>query len=262
MQIHDLKIDPQPFADLVSGAKTCEIRNDDRGFEVDDMVRFTGGYTRTISHIQRGYGLPDGLCVLSYAQASTAPEQEAVAWRGFNVLGECVTGWVDGAPPAHMVDLCNHPARFARIERAYTDPSAEIERLRAQLTTERLRSDAAVGDANEAERKVAYLQKTVDGMNEAHAEVVQRMAEAQALLKRATSFVAFVHKCCRKNGEYAPLHYQEMFELDRDLSATAQPAECETCNGSQVVATTDKDHEGNTIECRCPICAQPAEVKS
>ena len=75
MQIHDLKIDPQPFADLVSGAKTCEIRNDDRGFEAGDMVRFPGGYTRTISHIQRGYGLPDGLCVLSYAQASAEIER-------------------------------------------------------------------------------------------------------------------------------------------------------------------------------------------
>lgn len=74
MKIHDLKIDQQPFADLVSGAKTCEIRNDDRGFEVGDMVRFPGGYTHTISHIQRGYGLPDGLCVLSYAQASAAPD--------------------------------------------------------------------------------------------------------------------------------------------------------------------------------------------
>lgn len=78
MQIHDLKIDPQPFADLVSGAKTCEVRNDDRGFEVGDTVRFPGGHCRTISHIQRGYGLPDGLCVLSYAQASASPEQGAV----------------------------------------------------------------------------------------------------------------------------------------------------------------------------------------
>lgn len=75
MNFHTLKIHETPFADLLSGAKTCEIRSDDRGFEVGDTVElkeFDGSYTgrairRTISHIQRGYGLPDGLCVLSYA---------------------------------------------------------------------------------------------------------------------------------------------------------------------------------------------------
>lgn len=76
MTEHALKIDPQPFADLLSGAKTCEIRNDDRGFQVGDTIQlheredadFTGRtLRRTITHIQRGYGLPGGLCVLSYA---------------------------------------------------------------------------------------------------------------------------------------------------------------------------------------------------
>lgn len=50
-----------------------------------------------------------------------------------------------------------------------------------------------------------------------------QLAERDALLGRAQSFVAFVHKCVRKNKEYAPLHWQEMVELDRDLSTTAKP---------------------------------------
>lgn len=103
MTEHALRIDPQPFADLLSGAKTCEIRNDDRGFQVGDTIQlheredadFTGRtLRRTITHIQRGYGLPDGLCVLSYAipaapqQAVTMPESEGSAaqksfWAGF-----------------------------------------------------------------------------------------------------------------------------------------------------------------------------------
>lgn len=90
---HVLKIHPAPLADLLSGAKTAEVRRNDRGFQVGDTVRLTevnpetGNWTgaadhvRTISHVQTGYGLPDGMCVLSYAQpAAGEPIQvEAVA---------------------------------------------------------------------------------------------------------------------------------------------------------------------------------------
>lgn len=83
---HDLKADPQPFADVLAGRKTHEIRSEaDRTYHVGDVLRlhetaatgeqmragaplaFTGRQLRrVISHIQRGYGLPDGLCVLSF----------------------------------------------------------------------------------------------------------------------------------------------------------------------------------------------------
>ena len=89
---HVLKIHPAPLADLLSGAKTCEVRFNDRGFEVGDTVRlqeidptteqFTGrpDLVRVITHIQQGYGLPDHLCVLSYAQpAAGEPEQQTAA---------------------------------------------------------------------------------------------------------------------------------------------------------------------------------------
>lgn len=33
---------------------------------------------------------------------------------------------------------------------------------------------------------------------------------------------------------------------------------CEVCNGSKVVSTTDKDHEGNNIEITCPACIPKA----
>lgn len=77
MTEHVLKIHPQPLADLLSGAKTAEVRDcSDRDFQVGDTVRLreltADGYTgrevtRTVSHVQVGYGLPVGLCVLSYA---------------------------------------------------------------------------------------------------------------------------------------------------------------------------------------------------
>lgn len=80
MTTHTLKTHPGPFADLLSGAKTCEVRaNHDRDFQVGDTVLLQetahlGGHgfsgrtmRRTISHVQRGYGLPEWMCVLSYA---------------------------------------------------------------------------------------------------------------------------------------------------------------------------------------------------
>lgn len=89
---HELKTDPAPFAAVLAGVKTHEIRRDDRGFAVGDelLLRetlhphaqavvslqplhplpplFTGReVVRIISHIQRGYGLMPGWCVLSFA---------------------------------------------------------------------------------------------------------------------------------------------------------------------------------------------------
>lgn len=91
---HVLKIHPAPLADLLSGAKTAEVRRNDRDFQVGDTVRlmevnpetlnWTGrpDLVRTISHIQTGYGLPDGMCVLSYAQAG----MELVGYANFDRL--------------------------------------------------------------------------------------------------------------------------------------------------------------------------------
>lgn len=38
MQTHDLKTWPSFFADIMSGAKTFELRRDDRGFAVGDIL--------------------------------------------------------------------------------------------------------------------------------------------------------------------------------------------------------------------------------
>lgn len=81
MSEHSLKIMRRPFLDLQSGAKTGEVRScADRDFQVGDVVLLTliddtGNPTgqslrRSITHIQCGYGLPDDICVLSYAQPS------------------------------------------------------------------------------------------------------------------------------------------------------------------------------------------------
>jgi hypothetical protein len=77
---HALKSWPMFFEDLVAGAKTFEIRDDDRPFQVGDLLllqewnpktkTYTGRQTqRTITHIMRPSratrGLETGYCILS-----------------------------------------------------------------------------------------------------------------------------------------------------------------------------------------------------
>jgi hypothetical protein len=96
-QYHILKTDPDQFQAVVSGVKTFEIRLNDRGYAVGDVLglretRHTGAemragapleYTghecqRLISHVLTGYGLADGWCCLSFelpnAVGASAPE--------------------------------------------------------------------------------------------------------------------------------------------------------------------------------------------
>lgn len=94
MNTHELKTDPEPFEAVRRCLKTHEIRLNDRDYAVGDLLvlketEFTGQqmkpgidrgalpliYTgrecrREVSHIQTGYGLADGWCILSFAGAA------------------------------------------------------------------------------------------------------------------------------------------------------------------------------------------------
>lgn len=96
---HKLKTDPEVFEAVRSGAKTFEIRFNDRDFQVGDRLElhetaYTGAemkagqpllYTgraevRYVSHVLTGYGLMDGWCCLSFAAAPQALSVGAVPW--------------------------------------------------------------------------------------------------------------------------------------------------------------------------------------
>ena len=74
----ELKITPEHFQAVWDHKKKAELRKDDRGFEVGDIIvlkewngsMFTGsGYAVQITHILRDcpeYGLMKGYCILSF----------------------------------------------------------------------------------------------------------------------------------------------------------------------------------------------------
>lgn len=89
---HILKTDPAVFRAVVDGAKTSEIRFNDRDYAVGDELllretthpgaeiaagaplEYTGReVTKTVSHVLGGYGLADGWVNLSFASPSPAP---------------------------------------------------------------------------------------------------------------------------------------------------------------------------------------------
>ncbi len=77
MKVHELKIYPEYFDAIIADRKTCELRRNDRDFQVGDTLLLrewdskVEGYTgaqqlAVVTHItQEVYGLLEGYCVLS-----------------------------------------------------------------------------------------------------------------------------------------------------------------------------------------------------
>lgn len=108
---HDLKTDPAVFEAVWTGAKTHEIRRNDRGFKVGDTLvlretvhtgeemragaplRYTGRVVnKTVSHVLSGYGLDPDWVILSFAaqppaQDGDVPMPEPKLWAYFDKHG-------------------------------------------------------------------------------------------------------------------------------------------------------------------------------
>jgi hypothetical protein len=111
MTEHELKAWPQPFEAVRDGSKLHEVRHDDRGFEVGDVLhlrefdptyltdyqhkRYTGrALRRRVTHKTPGgtHGLPSSLCVLSIvplvAVDVTCPACSARAGESCVLIGD------------------------------------------------------------------------------------------------------------------------------------------------------------------------------
>jgi hypothetical protein len=82
---HELKTWPVYYQDIIDGNKSFEVRKDDRGFNVGDVLRlreygwkkpldpvierYTGRYCYVrVDYIYRGIGIQDGYCIMSITQ--------------------------------------------------------------------------------------------------------------------------------------------------------------------------------------------------
>jgi hypothetical protein len=104
MAIHELKTWPEPFRAVLAGEKRHEVRIDDRNYRVGDLLHLrewdpaqwgvfapesnsngAGKYTGRdllvlVTYITRGWGLPEGMCVMSIEEAKPTPP--ATSGRG------------------------------------------------------------------------------------------------------------------------------------------------------------------------------------
>jgi hypothetical protein len=86
MKEHDLKTDTEPFREVWRGNKTAEFRREDnKTFNAGDIVHlheqedgeYTGySITVKITHVQRGYGIPEGYAMLSFIKIDWAYGEE------------------------------------------------------------------------------------------------------------------------------------------------------------------------------------------
>ena len=141
------------------------------------------------------------------AQASAAPEQEAVGYFSFchdkkkwiqqklkgpefaHLLTQLYTHADDGECARLRAELVEARRNEHNSEVAYRAAIERQEELRDELKTEGLRADAAVGDANEAERKLAEAQALVRESREAYAEAIH-WEDQQPVMKKIDAFLS------------------------------------------------------------------------
>ena len=86
-KVHYLKTWPEPFRAVVAGIKRADFRLNDRDYHVGDTIvleefepdncGYTGKqHTVTITHIQDGFGIPDGYVMLSIDTPASAEVED------------------------------------------------------------------------------------------------------------------------------------------------------------------------------------------
>lgn len=151
-----LKTDPAVFQDVLEGKKTFEIRFNDRGYQVGDLIvlketKFTGQqmgegrpliYTgremqKQISYILSGYGLQDGWVILGITDLDN---QQAI--------------------------IDNLKAQLNNMEACYIEKKKEVEAVEHQKSLQELEI-SQISQANQEWQKInGELAKALRGAND------------------------------------------------------------------------------------------------
>ena len=143
---HMLKTDPAVFQDVLDGSKTFEIRFNDRGYQIGDLIvlketKFTGQqmksgqplvYTgreiqKRISYVLGGYGLPDDWVILGIQDIEAAKAQAVP--EGFVLVekAKIKTWFQDDDEPENF---CSEESEIADLADLYeTGEIIKINRL-------------------------------------------------------------------------------------------------------------------------------------
>lgn len=174
MNTHHLKIRRKPFEDLVSGRKTGEVRScADREFREGDHVELflideTGNsehksIIRIITHIQRGYGLPHDICVLSYA----APVVEHTSQPKFYCLND---QWGDDCKWQNLEECDEAEAEYVPYScftAAIARLTAENETLRLNLDLQHVMGENSGAEIDQLKSEIERLKYVVEAQNRA-----------------------------------------------------------------------------------------------
>ena len=86
MNIHKLKIQPEYLDDLLFNHKTFEVRNNDRGYQINDVLVFQDKRTNLVhyfkvKYIHSGLGMQEGYVCMSVVYMESAKGIES--WLNF-----------------------------------------------------------------------------------------------------------------------------------------------------------------------------------
>lgn len=242
MANHCMKVHPEPFEALLSGAKNSEVRAlDGRNFQVGDTVSLAEvgdeaphkptGRTmdRVITHVQTGYGLPAYMCVLSYENPRLEDFKAAyMEWQD-------KTEWVQKTVTAkelgrHRADVMTD--RIAELERensrikaevaygsaGYQAALEEIERLKNQLNTERGLHMAECNKAVRLHNELEACREIAEHNAQAFGEKLKQVEAYQKDAERLRTLLVEASETIEEWGAYADDYFKEKHGLARDVA--------------------------------------------